>query len=135
VVVHGGGWLEGDRSSFASRQHGAPGNIEDFAALGFVAVTVNYRLSEEELFPAALEDCNSAGGHLALLLGMVSKDAGVEGDGPHQEESSVVQAAVSDSGPLDLPYQYQHGTLKHVVSKFMGGAPEGERAALYSRGS
>jgi acetyl esterase/lipase len=29
VVVHGGGWLEGDRSSFASRKHGVSGNIED----------------------------------------------------------------------------------------------------------
>src|SRR5207244_1925745 len=24
VVIHGGGWLEGDRSSFASRKHGVP---------------------------------------------------------------------------------------------------------------
>ena len=27
VVIHGGGWLEGDKSSFASREHGVPGNI------------------------------------------------------------------------------------------------------------
>src|SRR5438874_9992596 len=38
VVIHGGGWLEGDKSSFASREHGVPGNIVDFASLGFVAV-------------------------------------------------------------------------------------------------
>src|SRR5438132_14041569 len=100
VVIHGGGWLEGDRSSFASRKHGVPGNIEDFAELGFVAVTINYRLSGEAPFPAALEDCkcavrwlrahagkynvdpkrigaygNSAGGHLALLLGLGGKEA------------------------------------------------------------
>jgi acetyl esterase/lipase len=104
VVIHGGGWLEGDRSSFASRKHGVPGNIEDFAELGFIAVAINYRLSGEAPFPAALEDCkcavrwlrahageygidtkhigaygNSAGGHLALLLGLVGKDAGLEG--------------------------------------------------------
>src|SRR4051794_33439075 len=93
VVIHGGGWLEGDKSSFASRQDRVPGNIVDFAALGFVAVSINYRLSGEAPFPAALEDCksavrwlrahardynldpdhigaygNSAGGHLALLF-------------------------------------------------------------------
>jgi acetyl esterase/lipase len=160
VVIHGGGWLEGDRSSFASRKHGVPGNIEDFAELGFVAVTINYRLSGEAPFPAALEDCkcavrwlrarakeynldpkrigaygNSAGGHLAMLLGMVGKDAGLEGDGPDQEESSAVQAVASDSGPTDLLFQYQHGPLKEVVSKFMGGAPDGERAALYKKAS
>ncbi|HLJ97526.1 MAG TPA: alpha/beta hydrolase [Gemmataceae bacterium] len=156
VVIHGGGWLEGDKSSFASRKSGVPGNIEDFAELGFVAVTINYRLSDEAPFPAALEDCkcavrwlrahagkynldpkrigaygNSAGGHLALLLGMVGTHAGLEGDGPHQEYSSLVQAVVSDSGPLDLLQQYRHGALRSVVGKFLGGSPEGPRAALY----
>src|SRR5437016_2246154 len=119
VIIHGGGWLEGDKSSFASRRYGVPGNIVDFASLGFVAVTINYRLSGEAPFPAALEDCkcavrwlrahakeynidpkyigaygNSAGGHLALLLGMVGKEAGLEGDGPYPNESSLVQAVV-----------------------------------------
>ena len=51
VVIHGGGWLEGDKSSFASREHGLPGNIVDFAAQGFVAVTINYRLSREARLP------------------------------------------------------------------------------------
>jgi acetyl esterase/lipase len=41
VVIHGGGWIEGDKSSFASRDHGVPGNIVDFAALGFVSATIN----------------------------------------------------------------------------------------------
>src|SRR6202158_3213599 len=114
VVIHGGGWVEGDKSSFASRKYGVPGNIEDFAELGFVAATINYRLSGEAPFPAALEDCkcavrwlrahakdynlhpqdigawgNSAGVHLALMLAMVGKDARLEGDGPHQKESST----------------------------------------------
>jgi acetyl esterase/lipase len=160
VVIHGGGWLEGDKSSFASRTHGTPGNIEDFAELGFVAAAINYRLSGEAPFPAALEDCkcavrwlrahaaeydldpkrigaygNSAGGHLALLLGMVGKDAGLEGDGPHQEHSSAVQAVVSDSGPLDLLQQHRHGALRRVVGQFLGGPPEGKRAALYKSAS
>ncbi len=60
VVIHGGGWIEGDKSSFASREHGVPGNIVDFAELGFVAVTINYRLAGEAPFPAALEDCKNA---------------------------------------------------------------------------
>ena len=160
VVIHGGGWVEGDKSSFASRKYGVPGNIVDFAELGFVAVTINYRLSGESPFPAALEDCkcavrwlrahakeydldpqhigaygNSAGGHLAMLLGMVGKETGFEGDGPHQEESSLVQAVVSDSGPIDLLYQHQQGALRQVVDKFLGGPPEGERAAVYKHAS
>jgi acetyl esterase/lipase len=160
VVIHGGGWLEGDKSSFASRKFGVPGNIEDFAALGFVALSINYRRSGEAPFPAALEDCkcavrwlrarakdynvdptrigaygNSAGGHLALLLAMVGKDAGYEGDGPYRDQSSLVQAAVSDSGPLDLTYQFRHSCLAEVVGAFMGGPPEGDRATAYQKAS
>jgi acetyl esterase/lipase len=156
VVIHGGGWLEGDKSSFASREHSVPGNIVDFASLGFVAMAINYRLSGEAPFPAALEDCknavrwlrahakdynldvdhigaygNSAGGHLAMLLGMVGKGARLEGDGPYQDQSSLVQAVVSDSGPVDLVEQYRRGALRQVCEQFMGGPPEGERAAAY----
>ncbi len=53
-------WFILGKSSFASREHGVPGSILDFAALGFVAVTINYRLSGEARFPAALEDCKNA---------------------------------------------------------------------------
>jgi acetyl esterase/lipase len=160
VVIHGGGWVEGDKSSFGSRRHGVPGNIEDFAALGFVAVTINYRLSGEAPFPAALEDCrcavrwlrahareynidpkhigaygNSAGGHLALLLGLAGEEASKEGDVPYKEESGRVQAVVSDSGPLDLLQQHRLGALRRVVGQFLGGPPEGERAAAYKKAS
>ncbi len=148
VVIHGGGWSEGDKSSFTLRKHGVPGNIEDFAALGFVAVTINYRLSDEAPFPAALEDCrsvvrwlrehaaeydvdpdhigaygNSAGGHLALLLGMTG------------ERADRVQAAASDSGPVDLLGQYRSNRLREVVGRFLGGPPEGDRVAAYRRAS
>jgi acetyl esterase/lipase len=160
VVIHGGGWVEGGRSSFASRRFGVPGNIVDFAELGFVAATVDYRLSGEAPFPAALEDCkcavrwmrahakefgldpdhigafgNSAGGHLAMLLGMTDKADRLEGDGPYQDQSSRVQAVVSDSGPIDLLDQYRQDRLRVVVSKFLGGPPEGDRLAAYKKAS
>jgi acetyl esterase/lipase len=41
VVIHGGGWIEGDKSSFSVREKRMPGNIIDFARRGFVAVTIN----------------------------------------------------------------------------------------------
>ena len=160
AVIHGGGWIEGDKSSFASREHGVPGNIVDFAALGFVAVSINYRLADEAKFPAALEDCkcavrwlrahardydldperigafgNSAGGHLAMLLGMLGKEAGPEGDGPYQEFSSRVQAVVSDSGPIDLAEEYKGGVLREVCARFIGGPPEGKLEAVYRMAS
>ncbi len=56
VVIHGGGWLQGDKSSFSTPANRPPGNIIDFARLGFVAATINYRLSDEAPFPAALHE-------------------------------------------------------------------------------
>jgi acetyl esterase/lipase len=160
VVIHGGGWIEGDKSSFSAANGEVPGNIQHFAEMGFVAVTVNYRLSSEAPFPAALEDCktavrwlrahakeynldrdsigawgNSAGGHLALLLGMAGKDAGPKGDGPFADQSSSVQAIASDSGPIDLIEQHRSGVLREVCARFMGGPPEGERVPAYKRAS
>jgi acetyl esterase/lipase len=160
VAIHGGGWLEGDKSSFSTPKNRPPGNIIDFAKLGFVAVAINYRLSSEAPFPAALQDCkcavrwlranaekyridpnligvwgNSAGGHLALMLGMVDKKAGLEGDGPYQEYSSVVQAVVSDSGPIDLLYQHEHNQIRTAIGQFLGGAPTGSRVADYKLAS
>ena len=78
---------------------------------------------------------NSAGGHLALLLAMTQARAEHEDNSPWQEHSSQVQAAVSDSGPIDLIDQYEQGTLRSVVSQFLGGPPDGTRAAAYKRAS
>jgi len=153
LVIHGGGWLEGDKSSFVVSNNPMPGNILAFARLGFVAAAINYRMSGEAPYPAALEDCqcavrwlrahakeyqldadqigaygNSAGGHLALLLGMMPEQSS-------SEPSSRVQAAVSDSGPLDLTLQQRQNQLRTVIEKFMGGPPEGAREALYRRAS
>lgn len=150
VIIHGGGWIEGDKSSFTSLKHWAPGNIIDFAKLGFVAVTINYRLSGEAPFPAALEDCkcavrwlrahaqdyhidvnrigaygNSAGGHLALLLGLTDMANGLEGDGPYQDQSSAVQAVISDSGPVDLDLRKpENSGLAKVMAQFLAGPSE-----------
>lgn len=160
VVIHGGGWIEGDKSSFSTISHRPPGNIIDFARLGFVAATINYRLADEAPFPAALHDCqcavrwlranaekyrvdthrigawgNSAGGHLALLLGMIGKEQFVEPDRPYPEYSSQVQAVVSDSGPIDLLYQHQHNRLRTVVERLMGHPPDGSDDAAYKRAS
>jgi acetyl esterase/lipase len=160
LVIHGGGWIEGDKSSFSTPEHPVPGNVIDFAHLGFVAATMNYRLAGEAPFPAALHDCqcavrwmrahareydidpdqigaygNSAGGHLALLLAMANQPADLQTDATWPEFSSRVQAAASDSGPIDLVYQHEHEHLRVVVTKFLGGPPEGARQAEYERAS
>lgn len=160
VAIHGGGWLEGDKSSFSTPKNRPPGNIIDFARLGYVAATINYRLSTVAPYPAALQDCkcavrwlranadqyqidrdligawgNSAGGHLALMLGMVEKIPGDEWEGPYQEYSGNVQAVVSDSGPIDLGYQHEHHQIRSAISRFLGGPPTESRAVEYKLAS
>ncbi len=122
VFVHGGGWRSGDKraGTFLS------GAIE-YAQKGYVTITVNYRLTGEAPFPAAIEDVkcavrwfrahakeynldpkrigaygNSAGAHLASILGLVRPDAKLEGDGPWQDQSSLVQAVAASATPTDF---------------------------------
>ncbi|HEX4072587.1 MAG TPA: alpha/beta hydrolase [Planctomycetaceae bacterium] len=159
VVIHGGGWIEGDKSSFDVQR--TPGNIIDFAAAGFVAASVNYRLSREAPFPAGLYDCqaavrwlrahageyhldpnrigaygNSAGGHLALLLGLLGPSSGLdEQGGPFPAEASGVQAVVSDSGTIDLVAEHKNGTIRTVIERFLGGPPDQKRLAEYQAAS
>ncbi len=159
VVIHGGGWIEGDKSSFTSNEQGVPGNIVDFAKLGFVAATVNYRLAGDAPYPAALDDCreavrflraqarqfhidpnrmglygNSAGGHLALLVGM-TETAPTGADSNDSRPSFAVQAIASDSGPLDLARQHQQNQLRVVIDKFLNGPPAESLLATYRAAS
>ncbi len=105
VFMHGGGWLRGDRAmvgpGFAAWR---PGPLARLAADGFAVASVDYRLSGEARFPAQLEDVSaavdwltgqagqygfdadrivlwgeSAGAHLAALLGLRSAFARVRG--------------------------------------------------------
>ena len=118
VHFHGGGWRKGSASRATAVR---------FAAEGFVGVSINYRHSQEAIFPAAVHDGKSAvrwlranaekygvdpgriglfggsaGGHLALLTGLSAGDTELEGSGPHGEYSSEVAAIVSNYGPTDF---------------------------------
>ncbi len=53
IVVHGGGWLKGDKTKFR------PLSIK-LAELGYVVMSIEYRLGFEAKFPAAIHDCTAA---------------------------------------------------------------------------
>ncbi|MHC4399389.1 MAG: alpha/beta fold hydrolase [Planctomycetota bacterium] len=122
VFVHGGGWRSGDKGGGQWRSLPL-----EYAAKGYVCISVNYRLTDEAPFPACVEDVkcavrwlranarehgvdpkrvgaygNSAGAHLVAMLGLVGPDAGLEGDGPHADQSSLVQAVCCSATPTDF---------------------------------
>lgn len=141
VFIHGGGWAGGKKEDFA-------GLAKDFAADGYVVANIDYRLAPKHYFPAQVEDCKcavrwmrahaeelgldpqrigaiggSAGGHLALMLGVMDSGDGLEGDGGWPDQSSKVQAVVNYVGPSDLL-----GTLpdisQGILANFLGGKRE-----------
>ncbi|MEJ2861753.1 alpha/beta hydrolase [Actinomycetospora flava] len=113
VFLHGGGWRAGTRASFGPLYADwSPSPFARLAEAGFAVASLDYRLSGEALFPAQLEDVTaglawlrsrgeelgvdasrvalwgeSAGGHLAALLGLADPD---------------VRAVVDWYGPADL---------------------------------
>ena len=120
VWIHGGGWRVGDKRSGRSWR-------ALMARNGYFCVSIDYRLTDEAVFPAQIEDCKcairflrahadrfgiapdrigvageSAGGHLAALLAASGGAAELEGKGGWPGVSSRVQAVCDFFGPADL---------------------------------
>ena len=76
LFIHGGGWIEGDRSQL--RGYGIL-----LARLGFVCMCNSYRLSNESIWPAQIQDVNCAIRYLranATDLGLDPNRIGVSGN-------------------------------------------------------
>lgn len=140
VLIHGGGFRRGNRSSYV------PLALR-LAREGFVAATISYRFSPKFQFPAHLHDAksavrflransrrfaidgsrvcalgSSAGGHLALMLGLTGGVAQFEGDGPNPEQSSRINCVVSYAGPTDFTRIYAKGfDAADVLPQYLGG--------------
>lgn len=119
VYIHGGAWVIGDK-----REQGLP-LMHELARRGWVAVTVNYRLSPRATWPDHLVDCKkalawvheniaryggdpgfvavsggSAGGHLASMLALTQDEAEFQPGFDHM--STKVNACVSLYGVYDM---------------------------------
>ncbi|GAB6902348.1 alpha/beta hydrolase [Kineosporia succinea] len=140
VFLHGGGWHGGSRSVFVPTLHDwDPDPFERIAAAGFAVASVDYRLSGEAPFPAQLEDVSaaltwlrehagelgldpgrvavwgeSAGGHLAALLGLTAEGVG---------------AVVDWYGPSDLR-AFADDSLASGISLADASAPDAREAQL-----
>ena len=148
VAIHGGGFRAGKRESYL------PLCIK-LAQRGYTCATVTYRLSPRNQFPAPVEDVKaavrflranaakytvdpdligttggSAGGHLALFLGLTQGVAEFEGTGGNQQFSSSVKCVVSYYGPTDFTKSYGKSVdAAEVLPMFLGGDLEHARNA------
>ncbi|MEM6469494.1 MAG: SMP-30/gluconolactonase/LRE family protein [Planctomycetota bacterium] len=53
ILVHGGGWLHGDKTKFRAL-------AIELAKLGYGVMAIEYRLGFESRFPVGIQDCNAA---------------------------------------------------------------------------
>lgn len=139
ILIHGGGWQSGDKSQMHTI-------AKSLAAKGFVAFSVEYRLSSEVKYPEAIYDLKSAirwmranaqdfsldttqiaslgtsaGGQLAALLGVTNNNLLFEGENRgNKKNNSNVQAVINIDGVL---------AFKHPESQ------EGKSASLWLNGN
>jgi len=120
LFIHGGGWRSGNKSMQVPL-------AQQIAAGGYVTACVEYRLSPEALYPAAVHDIKaairylrshaaiyridpekiavsgcSAGGQLAALTGLTSHNNKFDGNTGSFSVSSSVQAVIDIDGILDF---------------------------------
>jgi acetyl esterase/lipase len=111
LSIHGGGWVGGTKE-------GAQLTLLPYLEMGFSVVNVEYRLARVSLAPAAVEDCrlalrwvfknaktygfdttriivtgSSAGGHLALMTGMLDSSALFDAPREWDQTSGAISVA------------------------------------------
>jgi acetyl esterase/lipase len=143
VCVHGGGWMAGSRKDAA---------LIGFVFRGYAVASVEYRLSQEAIFPAQIYDCkaairwlrahadqygldvnhfgawgHSAGGHLVALLGTSGDVKDLEGDEGNLQFSSRVQAVSDWAGPVDFLADPAQAGKDSGPSRLIGGPVQENR--------
>lgn len=118
VWIHGGGWQGGNKNGCPPRA---------LLPRGYAAASVEYRFSQQALFPAQIEDCqaairwlranskkynidaehigvwgDSAGGHLVALVGTAGGKHAFPVIGGNADQSDRVQAVCDFYGPTDF---------------------------------
>lgn len=158
VFFHGGGWQQGHKSHMHRW-------LRKFASAGYVAATAGYRFAPEFKWPSQVEDAKaavrylranakamnldpdrigvmgeSAGGYLALMLGVTHSTDNLEGNSGSPGVSSRVQAVVSFFSAADFTVprktltpelekhiqEYYGKSLPEVLSDFTGARDQND---------
>lgn len=137
LMIHGGGWSSGNLSLQIPM-------AQQIATKGYVTLPVEYRLSPEAIYPAALHDLKtalrwiranadkygidttciavsgcSAGGQLATLLGVTNGQIANEGevDREYSNHKSTVQAVINIDGTSDFTTKESLDGVLEAISK------------------
>jgi acetyl esterase/lipase len=123
VVIHGGGWQQGDKA----RSQGIVRRFPLLLRRGYAIASLNYRYSNQALFPAQVHDVKAAvrwlrenaaeyglneqrfgvwgqssGAHLAAMLGTTCGVPEMDVNSTSSAQSACVQAVADWFGPTDF---------------------------------
>ncbi len=143
IIIHGGGWTAGTKEAMLGNW------VSRYLAKGFVVANVEYRLAAAAKAPAAVEDAltaanffidhaaqyaadpdrivvtgGSAGGHLALMVGMTPASAGLG-------KPVKVRAIVNFYGITDVDAQLHGAGRRAYATTWVPDGPD--RTALARR--
>ncbi|MBM3749505.1 MAG: alpha/beta hydrolase [Acidobacteria bacterium] len=146
MYFHGGGWVARSKEYMVL-------NILPYLEMGWNVVNVGYRLGNVANAPAAVEDgrCalrwvirnapqylfdtskivvtgHSAGGHLALMTGMLPESAGLDRQCPGEEKLAVA-AIVNWVGITDVADLLEGANQKSYAVEWLGSQPNREEVA------
>jgi acetyl esterase/lipase len=156
VLFHGGGWVAGQKERNVLQ-------LLPYLSLGWAVLNVEYRLASTSLAPAAVEDCRcalrwvashaaqynfdtskivltggSAGGHLALIAGMLPTGSAFDHQCPTNEntrwregtEPQVrVAAIVNWYGITDVAELLEGPNAKHYAIEWFGSMSNAKELA------
>jgi acetyl esterase/lipase len=146
VYIHGGGWIFGSKETSVLQ-------FLPFLEKGWTVVNVEYRMASNSPAPAAVEDTrcalrwvyrnaaqwhfdtskivltgHSAGGHLALITGMLPEGTGLDNQ-CYGEEKLSVAAIINWFGPADVNDLIKGSNLKNYAVMWMGSQLNAEEIA------
>lgn len=145
IFIHGGAWLSNDK--YADMGY-MKKTVAEIVSSGFALASIDYRFSTEAVFPAQIQDCNSAisflydnadtygldknrfalmgfsaGGHLAILAG-VSKNDQIEAFfTPGTSRAFSFKAVVDFYGPAELILFPGADDVESPEALLIGAAP------------
>ena len=161
IYIHGGGWWNGNKEQSVI-------SLLPWIEMGYAVANVEYRLGGAAGAPAAVEDCrcalrwlrnhakeyrldparivlsgHSAGGHLALMTGLVPTSAGLDlscvdraegGSGEHTMADIPIAAIINWFGITDVKDLLSGPNAKTYAVRWIGSNPStADREALASQ--